>query len=657
VAVAGIVILLSVLTTLVVSRRRLRAREHRHRHHERTRSEKMVADALGYARTLLKTSPVGVITYRASGEVIEANRAAAEMVGATIEELKAGNFRKLESWKASGLLGAALEALATGRERQIEVPHTSTYGRHLRLYCNFVPFQFGGETQLLALLTDMTERKRTEAANALFRELLDRSNDIIEVIDPATGLLLDVNGRACQDLGFSREEILSLRAGDLYLAVDGAASGEILEMFRRPAALPMEGLHRRKDGSTFPVEVSISRVSLDREYAVAMVHDVSSERLLETQLRQAQKMETIGQFAGAIAHDFNNLLCVIMTYANLLSGELETADPRRADADEIERAAARAAVLTRQLLAFSRAQVLEPRVLDLNQVAAGMEKMLRRLLTESIELVIVPGRGLGSVRADPSQIEQVIMNLAANARDAMPKGGRLVLETANVETGTGPAGDDCIPRGAWVMLAVTDSGMGMDAETRRRLFEPFFTTKEKGKGTGLGLSTCYGIVKQSGGYISVSSEPGGGTAFRIYLPRVDERPDVLPPAPAAEVRGAETILLVEDDDQVGTAARRGLEENGYTVRTASGVEEALASCEQDGPPDLLLSDVVMPAGDGIDLAERIRTRYPRVKVVLMSGYTAHSLFEKGVMREGVTLLQKPFTGETLGQKIREALSQ
>jgi two-component system, cell cycle sensor histidine kinase and response regulator CckA len=658
----GIVLLLAAVTVLLVSRqRRARAGEQRDGEmnvSERTQSEKLVADALGYAQTLLETSPVGVITYRASGEGIAANRAAAAMLGGTVEQLKAGNFRALQSWKSSGLFEAAVAALETGSERRIETPVTTSFGRQLWIYCNFVPFQFGGETQLLTLLTDVTERKRTEAANALFRELLDRSNDIIEVIDPATGRLLDVNGRACQELGYDRPQILSLGVDDLYPATGNLAFSAALQGLRRPASLPWEGMHRRKDGSTFPVEVSISHVRLDREYAVAMVRDVTRERLLHDQLRQAQKMETIGQFAGAIAHDFNNLLSIVMTYASLLAGELERTDPRRADAEEIERAAARAAGLTRQLLAFSRAQLLEPSVLDLHRVASGMEKMLRRLLTENIELVIKAPREPGSVRADAGQVEQVIMNMAVNARDAMPEGGKLVIETANVELDEASAPEDArIPPGSYVMLAVSDTGTGMDAETRRRAFEPFFTTKEKGKGSGLGLSTCYGIVQHSGGHISVYSQPGKGTVFRIYLPRLDQRPDAPPVALATELRGSETILVVEDDDQVCAAAKRLLEGHGYEVQTASSHAEALAWCEQHGPPDLLLSDVVMPGGNGIELAERIKAMDPRVKVLLMSGYTEHSLFDTDAMRDGLTLLQKPFTRETLGQKVREALTQ
>lgn len=647
--VAGTLILLAVVTILLVSRqRRLRASE---------RSEKMVADALGYAQTLLETSPVGVIAYRASGEAIAANKAAAVMLGGTVDQLKAGNFRTLQPWKAFGLLEAAVAALETGSERHVEALYTSSFGRQLWIYCNLVPFQFGGDTHLLTLVTDITERKRTEAANALFRELLDRSNDIIEVIDPATGRLLDVNERACQELGYSRPEILSLGIDDLYPSTGSDAFSAALQSFRNPASLSWEGMHRRKGGSTFPVEVSISHVRLDREYAVAMVRDVTREQLLNSQLRQAQKMETIGQFAGAIAHDFNNLLSIIMTYASLLGGELDGADPRRGDAEEIERAAARAATLTRQLLAFSRMQLLEPRVLDLHEVASGMEKMLRRLLAENIELVIKPVREPATVRADAGQIEQVIMNMAVNARDAMPAGGRLIIETANVEIDEASVPEqERIPPGSYVMLAVTDTGTGMDAETRRRVFEPFFTTKEKGKGTGLGLSTCYGIVKQSGGYITVYSEPGSGTVFKIYLPRVGERPQTVPIAPATELHGSETILIVEDDGQVCAAAKRVLEGDGYTVHTASGLEEALAWCEQHGPPDLLLSDVVMPRGNGTELAERMRAIHPRVKVVLMSGYTDHSLFDRETMREGLTLLQKPFTRESLGQKIREALA-
>jgi two-component system, cell cycle sensor histidine kinase and response regulator CckA len=395
---------------------------------------------------------------------------------------------------------------------------------------------------------------------------------------------------------------------------------------------------------------------MDREYAVAIVRDVTRERQLDTQLRQAQKMETIGQFAGAIAHDFNNLLSIIMTYASLLGSELE-GDPRRGDADEIERAAARAAMLTRQLLAFSRAKLLEPRVVDLNEIASGMEKMLRRLLTENIALAIRHAREPAWARADAGQIEQVIMNLAVNARDAMPAGGKLTIETANLEIDDSSApGRDTVPPGRWVVLTVADTGTGMDAETKRRIFEPFFTTKEKGKGTGLGLSTCYGIVRQSGGHISVESEPGKGTVFRIHLPRVDERPAEAPAAPPAQVRGSETILVVEDDDQVRAAARRVLEGDGYTVRAAADLDEALASVREHGQPDILLTDVIMPGGTGIELAERIQAMHPRVRIVLMSGYTDRSFFETRTMPPALTVLQKPFTRETLAGKIREALA-
>jgi PAS domain S-box-containing protein len=387
--------------------------------------------------------------------------------------------------------------------------------------------------------------------------------------------------------------------------------------------------------------------------------DVTQQRRLEAQFRQAQKMEAVGRLAGGVAHDFNNLLTVIMSYSDLLLGDLESTDPRRADLEEIRKAAAGAAGLTRQLLAFSRQQVLEPRVLDLNSVVTGAGNMLQRLIGDDVGLVTVLTPDLGAVKADPGQLEQVIMNLAVNARDAMPEGGKITVETGNVELdATYTAEHTPVSPGAYVLLSVSDTGVGMDEETKRRLFEPFFTTKEKGKGTGLGLSTVYGIVKQSGGFIWVYSEPGHGTTFKIYLPRVDEQAQAErrgTPTPQS-VHGTETVLLAEDADPLRAVARQILKRNGYTVLEAPDGKAALdKAAEHDGPIHLLITDVIMPEMSGRQLAERLRERRPELKVLFVSGYTDNAIIRHGVLEPGIAFLQKPFSPESLARKVREVL--
>jgi signal transduction histidine kinase/ActR/RegA family two-component response regulator len=379
----------------------------------------------------------------------------------------------------------------------------------------------------------------------------------------------------------------------------------------------------------------------------------------QAQLTQTSKLEAIGRLAGGVAHDFNNLLMVIMGRTALLLDALEDDDPNRRAAELIQKTTTRAATLTRQLLAFGRKQVLQPVVLDLNAVVSNMGEMLRRLIGEDIALVTVLGAGLGRVKADPGQIEQVIMNLAINARDAMPHGGRLTLETANVELGADYARQHVDTRpGPHVMLALSDTGVGMDAATQARIFEPFFTTKGPGKGTGLGLAMVYGIVKQSGGSLWVYSEPGQGTTFKFYLPLVDEpvAPAHRDDAPAQPLRGLETILLVEDEEAVRDLARDVFTARGYTVLEARQGSEALRICERHaGPIHLMLTDVVMPEMSGRELADRLAVLRPGMKVLYMSGYTDNAVVHHGILDPGTIFLQKPFSPAVLAKKVREVL--
>ncbi len=387
--------------------------------------------------------------------------------------------------------------------------------------------------------------------------------------------------------------------------------------------------------------------------------DVTERKQLETQLRQAQKMEAIGQLAGGVAHDFNNVLTAIAGNAELLQEGIPAGDPKRENIEEIRSAAGRAESLTRQLLAFSRQQVMQPRVLEPNRVMAGMEKMLRRLIGEDINLVCVFPADVGRVVADPSQIEQVILNLAVNARDAMPTGGKLTIETGNAEfdAAYARAHTPAVP-GRFVMLAVSDSGAGMSPEVKARVFEPFFTTKAPGKGTGLGLATVYGIVKQSGGFIWVYSEPGEGTTFKIYLPRAgdDQRPAAVPPA-QQEVRGGdEVILLVEDEAPVRRVALHALQRYGYTVLEAALPSVALTICrDHPGRIDLVVTDVVMPGMSGPDLAQQLLAMRPGLKVLLSSGYPGEAIAHRGELLAGLAFLPKPFTPVSLARKVREVL--
>jgi signal transduction histidine kinase len=434
------------------------------------------------------------------------------------------------------------------------------------------------------------------------------------------------------------------------------------ELFELYARVSSTGTAERAEIYVDPLKIrfSLSVYSPARGFFVAVFDNITERRKLEEQLRQSQKMEAVGQLAGGIAHDFNNLLMVINGYAELLQNRIDEKSPLRVNVDEIRHAGDRAASLTRQLLAFSRRQVLQPKVLDLNGVISHLGTMLQRLIGEDLELRMLLRQDLGTVLADPGQIEQVLLNLVVNARDAMSTGGKLILETDNVVLDETFAREHpAVVPGPHVLLAVSDTGAGIPGEIRARIFEPFFSTKERGKGTGLGLSTVYGIIKQSNGYISVWSEVGKGTTFKIYLPRVEGEVQVLSSAsPAASLQGGETLLVVEDESAVQEVIERVLSGNGYRVLLACGGSEALrVSGEHEGPIDLLITDVVMPGMGGREVASRLETSRPGLRVLFMSGYTDDAISHHGILETGLKFLQKPFTTDALLRKVREALER
>jgi signal transduction histidine kinase len=420
-----------------------------------------------------------------------------------------------------------------------------------------------------------------------------------------------------------------------------------------------ETVHRRKDGSLYPVEVRLQLVERgDEKVFLAVILDIGEKRQLEERLRDAQRLESIGRLAGGVTHDFNNYLTVINGYADLLLPTFEPHDPRHNRLTMIRQAGEKAGDLTRQLLAFSRRQILEVVPVDVNSAIVELRPLLRRLVREDVELAEVLADDLGLVPADPAQVSQVVMNLVLNARDAIPAAGRILIETANVEMDERKAGlRPGVPAGPYVMLAVTDTGLGMTEEVMSRVFEPFFTTKEQGHGTGLGLAAVHGIVRQMGGWIWVYSEPGKGSTFKVYLPRTARTNGPRPaPAPSSTLTGAETVLVVEDLEEVRGVTSAVLRAFGYRVLAASGADEAVSTArEYEGAIHLLVTDVVMPGKNGRQLAEELRASRPEMKTLFVSGYTSNVVAHHGVLDRDVPYLAKPFTPQALGEKVRSLL--
>jgi two-component system cell cycle sensor histidine kinase/response regulator CckA len=532
-----------------------------------------------------------------------------------------------------------------------------------------------GKKVIQCNIRDITERKRAEEAlgrsETKFYELFNEAPVGYFEYDHQ-GRITSVNRTVLEMLGYMIEEIIGQPVWNFIVEEDEARHRILAKL--AGTVSPAQGLertYRRKDGTTFPALIEDLLLKDSEGKIIGMRQTIQNiaerkrmekeKAILEEQLRQSQKMEAMGRLAGGIAHDFNNLLTIIKGYSQLSLLDLKKGDPKGKGIEEIQKATQRATDLIRQLLAFSRRQVMEMKVIDLNSLLRDLDKMLRRVIGEDIVLVTLLAEDLGRVKTDLGQMEQVLMNLVVNSRDAMPSGGKLTIETANVQLDEEYARIHIeVPPGRYIVLSVSDTGMGMTPEVKERIFEPFFTTKENDKGTGLGLSTAYGIVKQSGGNILVYSEPGKGTAFKIYLPRVD--------GPLEEGRervvegeiphGEETVLIVEDYEEVRQLAVQVLERQGYNVLEAANGNETLRVCkEYKGPIHLMVADVVMPGMSGRELAERIKSLHPEIKVLYTSGYADDRIIHYGVLREGVNYIQKPFTMEGLARKVREVIDK
>jgi two-component system cell cycle sensor histidine kinase/response regulator CckA len=634
------------------------------------------AEAARQLAAVLRVSQVPIAFVRLRDRIIvEANEAFSSIFGRTRGESSsappAGTGAGL--FVSSELEEQAYEQLvANGSFRALECRLRARSGEELTCLVSAELGQIGGEAHAIVSYYDVSEQRAVDEALRRGETELGVMFDFAPVglaqSDPHTGRFLRVNKRLADMVGYTADELYGMRNADVTHPDDREVTAELFRRLVRGEVgdYKLEKRHVMKDGRTTWVNVNVTvlRASSGAPLRTfATIEDITErkqaeqlQRDTEAQLRAAQKMEAVGRLAGGVAHDFNNLLSVILSYAEVAQSGLRSEDPLRADLHEIVRAAQRAEALTRQLLAFSRRQVLKPESIDLNGLVAGVTRMLARLIGEHIVLDVKPSTSVLPTRADRGQIEQVIMNLAVNARDAMPDGGKLTLSTENVELDDAQAASMEIEPGEYVELAVADTGVGMDAATKARVFEPFFTTKAVGKGTGLGLATVYGIVRQSGGGISVESSPGAGATFRVYLKREEGLEDVAPAsvpyAPASP--GRETILVVEDEEALRNVIRRVLSSAGYEVIVASGAREALLECAERGREvNLVLTDVVMPGMNGRQLAEKLSPLCPSAKLVFMSGYNDEDIQRHDVLSQN--FLRKPFDRKTLTRKVRCAL--
>jgi two-component system cell cycle sensor histidine kinase/response regulator CckA len=639
----------------------LRIREAQRRAHA---AELEAAEARSRLAAIVESADDAIIGMTLDGVITSWNAGAERLYGWSAAEAVGGPLSILVPSDSPDEMPAILARLQRGeRIRPYETVRLRKDGTRVDVFVGIAPVKDagGGILGAASIARDITERKWVEQVLARDALLLANVRDPIVVTD-LHGVVTYWNEGGTRLYGWRAGEMLGRPLMERFPEHEQAAFRAILEQVAGGTDWEAEFEDYRKDGSRVWVDAHASRITDaagGRVGILWLAHDVSGRKRLEEQYRQSQKMEAIGRLAGGVAHDFNNLLTIISGYGELLLASLPPEDPLRAMVGEMTKAGERAAGLTRHLLAFSRRQLVSPRVLDLGAVVTDLGEMLQRVIGEDIDLCTRLQPNLGRVKADPGQVDQVILNLVVNARDAMPQGGKLTIETRNVvldETYTRSHAD--ARAGPHVLLAVSDTGHGMTDEVKARLFEPFFTTKGAGKGTGLGLATIYGIVKQSGGHVAVYSESGLGTTFKVYLPRVQEGVSRARSQPGQAVLpwGTETVLVVEDDDAVRSLTCLVLRQGGYTVLEASGPPEAHRLAERhEGPIHLLLTDVVMPGGGGRQLAADLLARHPEMKVLYLSGYTDDAMVRHGILEEEVHFLQKPFSPEALVLKVREVL--
>jgi two-component system, cell cycle sensor histidine kinase and response regulator CckA len=641
----------------------------------RVRERQDMEAALRVRNATLESLTQGVLIADARAPdlpVIYANPAFTRLTGYAADEVLGRNCRFLQGPDTDRATVAAIRAaLREGLPFLGDVLNYRKDGTPFwnELALSPVRDEQGRLTHFIGIQTDATARIRAAAAlrasEARTRGIINTAFDAIITIDEH-GTIESVNPATERMFGYAADELLGHNVRVLMPEPYRREHDDYLERYRRTGERHLIGTQRelaalRKDGTVFPVHLSVGEIALEgRQVFTGIVHDLTVRKDLERQLFQSQKMEAIGVLAGGVAHDFNNLLTVIMGYADLLIATIPLEGTTGEALTMIKKTGERAAALTRQLLIFSRKQVLEPVVLDLNTIVRELSKMLRRMIGDDIELVTRLAPDLGRAKADPSQVEQVLLNLAVNARDAMPRGGSLTIETANAdldEAFTRPHPD--LPPGPYVRLTMRDTGVGMDEATKARIFEPFFTTKELGKGTGLGLATVYGIVKQSGGHVAVESAPARGATFHVYLPRLEAAAAVAQAPPAFQVAGGtETLLLVEDQDDVRRLARMILEASGFRVLEAINGEDAVATYQRHaGAIDLLVTDVMMPRMNGPELAAALQAVQPGLRVLFVSGFASDAIVRRDVLERGLAFLQKPFTPTTLVRKVREVLDQ